>query len=196
MILYFKRFMPQRTFRKGFTLIELMVVIAIIGILASVTLAQFQQARAKARDIIRVTDMKAIMTALQLYYNDNGRFPCRGLLDDSTQAGFLAPLVAGNYINEAPRDSINQSPHIYYYATFRDSTAVGAPCGQIAHLSFDAETDGTPCVQGVYHSSLSSHCHIMFLKPIPAPCGDPYLQTGTWPPIGSCGAFLDTVNQY
>ena len=60
---------------KAFTLIELLVVIAIIGILASVVVVNVGSARAKARDAKRISDMKAIQTALEMYYDDNQEYP-------------------------------------------------------------------------------------------------------------------------
>lgn len=65
----------------GFTLIELLVVIAIIGILSAVVLVSLNSARQKSRDARRLSDVRQIMTALEIYYNDNGGYP------DQTAAG-------------------------------------------------------------------------------------------------------------
>lgn len=59
----------------GFTIIELLIVIAIIAILAGLVLNNFQGAQAKARDTQRVTDVNNIHTKLEEYYGDNNGYP-------------------------------------------------------------------------------------------------------------------------
>ena len=61
--------------KRGFTLVELLVVIAIIGILATLAVVALQQARKNARDAKRIADIKQIQTALELYYNEWGIYP-------------------------------------------------------------------------------------------------------------------------
>lgn len=81
---------------RGFTLIELMVVITIIGILAvggtSVYTAQLQ----KSRDAVRMTDVKAIQAALTQYNGDNNKYPdptIAGITYTGTLLGFLGNKI-------------------------------------------------------------------------------------------------------
>jgi len=78
--------------QKGFTLIELLVVIAIIGILSSVVLASLNTARTKARDAKRVSDVKQIQLALEMYYDDNSNYPTDLSVANLVTPGYL-PLV-------------------------------------------------------------------------------------------------------
>jgi general secretion pathway protein G len=61
--------------QQGFTLIELLVVIAIIGLLSTLAVVALNSARMKARDAQRVSNVKQIQTALELYINDYGNYP-------------------------------------------------------------------------------------------------------------------------
>ncbi|MCL5782077.1 MAG: prepilin-type N-terminal cleavage/methylation domain-containing protein [Patescibacteria group bacterium] len=61
--------------KKGFTLIELMVVTSVIGALASIILVPLSESRAKARDARRIEDFRNLRTALTLYYQNTGKFP-------------------------------------------------------------------------------------------------------------------------
>jgi general secretion pathway protein G len=60
---------------RGFTLIELLVVISIIGVLSTLAVFGLNSARSKSRDSKRVTDVKQIQTALELYYADFNSYP-------------------------------------------------------------------------------------------------------------------------
>ncbi|MGB3945814.1 MAG: prepilin-type N-terminal cleavage/methylation domain-containing protein [Candidatus Saccharimonadales bacterium] len=61
--------------RSGFTIVELLIVIVIIGILASITIVAFSGVQARARDSQRQTDITAIRKAMELYFADNGTYP-------------------------------------------------------------------------------------------------------------------------
>lgn len=56
--------------KKGFTLVELLVVIAIIGLLSTIAFISLNRARAKARDAKRISDVRGLQSAMELYYNE------------------------------------------------------------------------------------------------------------------------------
>lgn len=68
--------------KNGFTMIELLVVIVILGILSMIGLGSFSSSQMKARDSKRKTDLRAISDALELYYNDYRSYP-------TSNAGFI-----------------------------------------------------------------------------------------------------------
>ncbi len=79
----------------GFTLIELLVVISIIGILSSFAVVSLNSARNKARDALRKADMTQMRTALNLYYDENNKYPACGAWD-SGAADFGANVTDGS----------------------------------------------------------------------------------------------------
>lgn len=64
--------------KNGFTLIELIVVVAVISFLASLVVASLSTARLKARTTHRIADLNQIRSALEIYYSTNGSYPSTG----------------------------------------------------------------------------------------------------------------------
>jgi type II secretion system protein G len=61
--------------QKGFTIIELLVVIVIIGILVALTLPNLFSAQARGRDTDRKNELKNLQQRLETYFNDNDGYP-------------------------------------------------------------------------------------------------------------------------
>ena len=70
---------------KGFTLIELMIVLAIIGILSTIAVPSFLSYRSKAFDTTAKADLKNVMKFLDFYYLENDTYPATS--DDLLAAG-------------------------------------------------------------------------------------------------------------
>ena len=76
---------------KGFTLIELMIVIAIIGILAAIAVPQFNAYRLRGYNIGGKSDVKNAAIAQEAYYVDNKTYTSS--LDDLTTYGFRQTML-------------------------------------------------------------------------------------------------------
>lgn len=70
--------------QRGFTIVELLIVIVVIGILAALVITTFTGIQQKARNTERQTDVKAIHGQVEAYYAQNGRYPTLANLNDGT----------------------------------------------------------------------------------------------------------------
>jgi general secretion pathway protein G len=98
---------------KGFTIVELIVVVATIAVLAAVVLTNVNQYASKARDAKRTADMAQLQKVLDMYYADNGSFPSRGWTcsNDSSWTSLQATLQ--QYIKALPVDPTNNAGYSY-----------------------------------------------------------------------------------
>ena len=69
---------------QGFTIVELLIVIVVIGILAALVVTTFTGIQQKARNTERQTDIKAIHGQVEAYYAQNGRYPTLANMNDAT----------------------------------------------------------------------------------------------------------------
>ena len=69
------RLMKMKKDNKGFTLVELMIVVAIIGILAAIAIPQFQAYRAKSFNAAAESDLKNFKTAMEAALADQQAYP-------------------------------------------------------------------------------------------------------------------------
>lgn len=65
----------SKRLQKGFTIVELLIVIVVIGILAALVITTYNGIQQKGRNTERTTDLKAIQGQLEAYYAQNGRYP-------------------------------------------------------------------------------------------------------------------------
>jgi general secretion pathway protein G len=125
----------------GFTLIELMAVIAIIGILVSMAVPQYKNAITTAREAALVEDLSRMRDAIEQYYADKGKYP-----------ESLEDLVSKGYLKTLPKDPVQPSAEWVPEACTTGSSEGGGAAneetqGKICGVTSGAE--GTPLNFGV-----------------------------------------------
>jgi len=155
--------------KKAFTLIELLVVIAIIGLLSTIAVVSLVNTRNKSRDTKRAADIRQIVSALQLYYDDIGTYPNPGTLGCAAGAGGLYCLGHGSsdtcwagalvgcteldealepYISKIPDDPLNDTASFgdaYIYQYSGTMVTVTAP---LLHWGLDGTGSTEACLNG------------------------------------------------
>jgi len=110
--------------QKGFTLIELLVSMGIIAVLSGMAVFNFNQARVRARDVQRKSDLSQLQKALELYKNDNaGKYP--------EETNFQETLLGGEYskiIFNDPKESTGATWPSYTYTRLTNSTYTVTAC--------------------------------------------------------------------
>src|SRR5579862_686586 len=108
--------------KKGFTIVELLIVIVIIGILATLVIVTFTGVQAKARDSKRQTDVNALASHLAVFFANNGYYPTLNDLQtpawvSSNMKGFdpaaLVDPKGGTMTGNAPA----AGTYVYSYVT-------------------------------------------------------------------------------
>lgn len=95
--------MRRRSRESGFTLLELIIVLAIIGILASIAVPRFARAPKRAKEAVLKTNLHTIRESIDQYYADKTYYP------DSLEA-----LVDEGYLREVPQDPFTESSSTWY----------------------------------------------------------------------------------
>src|SRR3989338_1329794 len=148
--------------QKGFSLVEMLIVIAIIGLLSSTILASLSVARQKARDIKRIAEVGQITRALNLYFDSHQTYPsttptcspaCSRPSDDDVAIQLLSQL---GLLPTTPIPMLGGANTYYVYRGVYNNSGVltdcdaGAPAGTVCSgysLGISLERDNNPVLE-------------------------------------------------
>lgn len=118
----------------GFTALELLVVIGIIGIIIALALVGLTRARAKSRDDSRISNMRLVQIALEDFKTACRNYPYS--LDASADNCIFSNAEFGEFLNEIPVNPLGTEFKYYAYANPSDSSqCIGY------HLALELETE-------------------------------------------------------
>jgi general secretion pathway protein G len=110
--------------QRGFTLLEMMVVVAIIAILAAILIPNFTHARAQAATSACMGNIKTIATAFELYYTDKQAYPSGTNVNIDGTATSGSGVLAG-YLGQPPEDPAAGTGKYYTYTSYNSGGVAG-----------------------------------------------------------------------
>lgn len=131
--------------KSGFTLIEILIVVAILAILTLTAIYSITQNLAKSRDARRKADLDRLKIAMEDYYGDKNEYPPDGSLS-GCDSETLKP-----YLSSVPCDPKTKQPYCYIY----DATA---PVGQTYKIFASFENTSDPAIEDLGCDNSSVNC--------------------------------------
>lgn len=121
--------------KRGFTIVELLIVIVVIAILAAITIVAYNGIQQRARDTQRVSDIASILKALESYKAINEVYPTAtstsgsGSYELSTEtSGTFMEYLVPTYFSKTPVDPINDGTRFYRYYRYTPNTMATYGC--------------------------------------------------------------------
>lgn len=148
--------------RRGFTIVELLIVIVIIGILAAITIVAYNGIQTRSRDSRRSSDLAQMSKAIELYNADNGSYPNNGGCLSSWPC--WSTLIPSQYLTKPFQDPLN----------FDDGAACGNPNTHKSRLYWYAVTNGGKgYILGAYmEAAQTTDAHYVAPNSFEYGCGD------------------------
>lgn len=135
---------------KGFTIVELLIVIVVIGILAALVLNSFRGVQERARDTERRTDINAQASQLELYYQDQGGYPLftgqintDSWITTNMQGADLAAWRAPGFSTNTMVNSATPTKDQYGYAPLQSdgtTACTASPCPKFKLYYFEEKS--------------------------------------------------------
>lgn len=139
--------------QRGFTIVELLIVIVVIGILAALVITTYSGIQQKGRDTERQTDIKAIHGQLEAYYAQSGHYPTLANVNDSTFRGANMKGLDADALQDpkgsAPTLVATPTANSYAYAVTPAGCDNGAG-GECTTYTLTATLEGTIDGSGTY----------------------------------------------